>query len=167
MKKLWNKIKSFFLVKKIVSQAGTTHFRRWRLFWTPWLTIYLHQIANSDLGIDKHDHPFNFWSLILKGAYIEDSRYAREDYLKEHIKIFTPGMINKKQMLDCHKLTLLSTTWTLVFTTRRKHYWGYRTENGWVDHKVYNRARKERREKELNEETMLLPASMGQEQYRE
>lgn len=143
--KIWHKFIKLFLIKKIVSQKSVVHFRRWRLFWTPWFSIYLHNITNSDLDIDPHDHPWNFSSLILKGSYSEYSKYAVENYTLEHTNVFTPLMVNKKKTIDCHKLTLLSkSVWTLVFVGRRIHDWGYQTATGWVHHKEYNRLRREK-----------------------
>lgn len=148
-KTLWKKIKRLFLVKKIVSKVGITHFRRWRLFWSPWGSIYLHNITNSDLDIDPHDHPWDFTSLIIKGSYREEARYAHDDYKTLYVKAYTPGMLNKKKTIDCHKLTLQTpSVWTLVFVGKRKHDWGYQTANGWVHHKEYNRLRRERKAKE-------------------
>lgn len=145
-KTLSDKIKNLFLVKKIVSQKGVTHFRRWRLLWLPWCSVYLHNITNSDMDIDPHDHPWNFSSLIIKGSYREESRYAGDDYKKSYVNIFKPGMVNTKKTIDCHKLTLLtSSVWTLVFAGKRKHDWGYQTAKGWVHHKDYNKLRRERK----------------------
>ena len=148
-KKLLEKAKKLVLVKKIVSQKGVTHFRRWRLFWSPWGSVYLHHITNSDLDIDPHDHPWDFRSLILKGSYSEESRYPKDDYKRSHVNIFKPGMVNKKKTTEVHKLTLKSkSVWTLVFVGKRKHDWGYQTANGWVHHKEYNRLRRERKARE-------------------
>ena len=148
LKKFLNAAKNFFLVKKIVSQKGVTHFRRWCLFRSPWGCIYLHNITNSDLDIDPHDHPWNFRSLILKGSYREESRYPRDDYKCSYVNVFKPGMINKKRTIEVHKLTLLSkSVWTLVFTGKKIHDWGYQTANGWIHHKEYSRLRQERKEK--------------------
>lgn len=148
-KNLWSRFKKLVLVKKIVSKVGVTHFRRWRLFWSPWGSVYLHNITNSDLDIDPHDHPWNFRSLILKGSYSEVSRYPRDAYKAVYVNVFKPGMVNTKKTTDCHKLTLLTpSVWTLVFAGKRKHDWGYQTATGWVHHKEYNRLRRERKTKE-------------------
>lgn len=149
LKTLWGKAKKLILVKKIVSQKGVTHFRRWRLFWSPWGSIYLHNITNSDLDIDPHDHPWDFSSLIIKGSYSEVSRYPIDDYKVDYTKVYKPGMVNTKKTVDCHKLTLLTpSVWTLVFVGKRKHDWGYQTAKGWVHHKEYNRLRRERKSRE-------------------
>lgn len=64
-------IRFLFLVKEIKSRYGHVHFRRYRLLSTPWFSIYIHHILKSDEDKDPHDHPFNFSSLILSGAYQE------------------------------------------------------------------------------------------------
>ncbi len=159
LKTLWDKAKKLVLVKKIVSQEGVLHFRRWRLVWTPWFSIYLHNITKSDEDIDEHEHPWDFVSLILKGSYQEDATYytaknpiqfaATSGNPIKSTTVFEPGDVNRHITTDTHKLTLLTpSVWTLVFVGKRKHDWGYQTAKGWIHHKEYNRLRKERKAKE-------------------
>ena len=61
----------FKLVKEIRSKKGELHFKRWRILSTPWFNIFLHFINRADEDKDLHDHPWSFWSIILKGGYIE------------------------------------------------------------------------------------------------
>lgn len=159
-KRLWEKAKKLILVKKIVSKAGVVHFRRWRLFWTPWFSLYLHNITHSDEDIDQHEHPWDFASLILKGSYQEDATYYTPknpinfEYCSKanpvtSSTIFKVGDVNQHITIDTHKLTLLTpSVWTLVLVGKRKHEWGYQTKNGWMHHKTYNRLRKEGRLKQ-------------------
>lgn len=73
MKLLSKLINSLLLVKEIKSKQGEVHFRRYRLLQTPWFAIYIHHILISDQDKDMHDHPWNFTSVILEGAYREVS----------------------------------------------------------------------------------------------
>jgi hypothetical protein len=132
-------IRFLFLVKEIISKEGVVHFRRWRLIQTPWFALYLHKICQSDKDLDMHDHPWNFQSLIVKGAYREACKLAPKfDYI--HLNSYYPGDVVKHQAEDAHKITLLTKeVWTLVFTSGRTRVWGYQTPQGWVDHKEYRR----------------------------
>jgi len=143
MKSLYNIIRYFFLVKEIISKEGHVHFRRYRLLETPWLKIYIHQICRSDMEMDSHDHPWNFSSVILKGAYQEDSWYSPY-FDKRNINTYYLGDVIEHNAADAHKLTLLSKeVWTLVFAYGRNRYWGYQTKAGWIGHKEYRQLKNE------------------------
>jgi hypothetical protein len=138
-------IRFLFLVKEIVSRQGATHFRRYRLLQTPWLAIYIHQIKRSDMERDMHDHPWSFASIILAGAYEEDSMYPPL-FHEMFTKKFYAGDVVEHRADDAHKITLLSSeVWTLVFTSGRERYWGYQTNSGWVGHKEYRQLKNEGR----------------------
>lgn len=140
IKKLFNKI---FLTKEIVSKEGEVHFRRYRLFACPLLRIYVHQILRSDLDYDMHDHPWNFVSLILEGAYKEESTYAPSWQQVWTRKFYSFDLVNHKAS-DAHRLTLISSeVWTLVFAWGWTRPWGYQTPNGWIGHRLYRRLKNE------------------------
>jgi hypothetical protein len=138
-------VRRFLLVKEIVSKTGQVHFRRWRLLQTPWFAIYIHQICRSDMELDMHDHPWNFSSVILEGAYREASSYPPK-FDKIHIRDYYSGDVIEHQAEDVHKLTLVSQeVWTLVFTSGRTRYWGYQTKAGWIGHQEYRQLKNEGR----------------------
>lgn len=143
-------IRTLFLVKEIVSQNGVVHFRRWRILATPWFNIYIHNILKSDEDAHPHDHPWNFLSFVLKGGYseewmhsYEDRDYRRGNQMLKSIR--RPGTFVYHDAKDFHKLTLLKgSAWTLVFTFgKHRKSWGYQTEEGWVDHKLYREMKHE------------------------
>jgi hypothetical protein len=125
----------WILVKKIVSREGKIHFRRWRIIETPWFNIYIHHVARSDEEKDPHDHPWWFASLILRGGYFEDV-WTGDKY---NHKINFPGSLVVRKTSQFHKLRLMggAPAWTLVLTGPKNHFWGYKTEDGWVDHVTY------------------------------
>lgn len=143
-------IRSFFLVKEIVSKEGKVHFRRWRILATPWFNIYIHNILRSDEDADPHDHPWSFLSIILWGGYMEawlgayeDWRYHEGQALRNSRR--SPGTMVYHHAKDFHKITLLKdSAWTLVFTFgKRRPSWGYQTRHGWIDHKAYRQLKNE------------------------
>ena len=114
----------------ITSKKGNVHFRRWRLIETRWFNIYIHQILRADEDKDMHDHPWSFWSIILKGGYIE----------------FTKDGSIRRTFLDCayrkynfpHKIgVVIWPTWSFVITGPRKPNWGYHTKSGWIEKEMY------------------------------
>jgi hypothetical protein len=134
----WDKfIRKFFLVKEIVSKFGQVHFRRYRLLQTPWFAVYIHQILKSDEDADPHDHPWNFTSVILEGAYHEDSWYPPLFDKMQSRDCYSGDVIEHKGE-DAHKLRLISKeVWTLVIVSGRTRYWGYQTKAGWIGHQEY------------------------------
>ena len=137
-------IRKLFLVKEIVAKNGQVRFRRFRLLQTPWRAVYIHQIMGSDLDADMHDHPFDFSSVILEGAYQEQTSYA-PDFVGSQFKTYYSGDVIVHKAEDVHKLTLISgEVWTLVFTSGRDRDWGYRLRDGsWVPHKTYRQLKNE------------------------
>lgn len=136
-------IRFFFLVKEIVSKEGQLHFQRFRLLQTPWFAVYLHHILLSDLEKHFHDHPWGFYSFILKGSYQE--RYTTQpSHLAMHWGKYKPGDCVYHPAEDAHSLTLLTpSVWTLVFVSGRERIWGYQTKEGWIDFKTYRQRKRE------------------------
>lgn len=67
-------MKLFQKVKEIKSKAGELHFERFAIIETSKFSIYIHKIYKADKDIHLHSHPWNFFSLILKGGYVEHWR---------------------------------------------------------------------------------------------
>ena len=123
----------FKKVKEIRSKTGELHFTRWSIFSFKRLNInlFLHKIEKADDDKHPHDHPWNFFSLILHGGYVErigDSVYVRR-----------PGSFSYKNCTKCHRVLALlgKAVYTLVFTFGEKRTWGYQTPTGWVDFETY------------------------------
>jgi hypothetical protein len=136
-------IRKFLLVKEIKSKYGEVHFRRYRLLQTPWFAVYIHQLCRSDMDSDMHDHPWNFASVILEGAYHEASAYPPHFDVTHHRDCYSGDVVEHKAE-DVHKIRLLSDeVWTMVFTWGRRRYWGYQTRHGWIGHKEYRALKNE------------------------
>lgn len=59
-----------------IAHDGVLHMRRWVAEIESLGSVRLHFIAKEDEDIYPHDHPFNFYSLILAGWYREE-RYNK------------------------------------------------------------------------------------------
>ena len=126
-------------------EPDKTYLRRWRVIQTPWFAIYLHKIFLPDRDRPMHDHPFNFWSLILKGGYEERvNRTVWQAELGWENMVITNSWRawswHKMSIIDCHNIDRLyeSPTWSLVFVGRRQKDWGFVVPGeGWVQHKEY------------------------------
>lgn len=144
----------FKLVRQIVSKAGKTHVRRWRLIECRWFNIYIHCLSESDKEKNAHSHPWDFWSLIFKGGYREYNHTrvgpdANGIYcISERIQTYRALSTIFHRAEDYHRFELLGgNTWTLVITgCYRNPNWGYLTKDGFVDKDTY-RARKNAKHK--------------------
>lgn len=77
MKRILNYL--FPLVKEIKSKEGVLHFRRYRIFETPWLSLYVHRIYESDKDDAPHSHPWKwFVNFVLWGSYMESLMDLRQ-----------------------------------------------------------------------------------------
>jgi hypothetical protein len=120
---------------------GYVYLRRLRIFQTPWFALYLHFIYEPDLDRDPHDHPCNFWSLIVRGGYKE--RVYK--WLHDHDHTPTHNRWNRwtlhyMPVAWAHQITdLVPGTITLCWFGRRSRRWGFWTSAGFVPSEDYAR----------------------------
>lgn len=120
-----------------------TYLTRWRIVETPLFAIYLHAIRLPDADRHLHDHPWAFWSFILKGGYTEDRPSDLMDFSKECRRKVSWRRFSLHRMgaEGFHAITSLfaSPTWSLLLVGRRKRNWGYWVPGkGWVSHEDYH-----------------------------
>jgi hypothetical protein len=115
--------------------------------------IFLHKMSAPDPGIDLHDHPWFFASLIIKGGYIEERALCRDapdfaSIAEQFPDSCTRGGIVRRmwgswrtmRLDECHRITELTapTCWTLVVHGPRRRMWGFFLPTGWVDERTYD-----------------------------
>lgn len=113
------------------------YLRRLRVVQTPWFGIYVHWINEPDSDRFPHDHPWRFWSLILRGGYVERV-WARQggDFVD---LIWETGSVHSMKPSQAHQISYVtSNLLTLVFTGPRVREWGFWTDEGWVHWRKYD-----------------------------
>lgn len=131
-----------FLKVFTVKAQGSEEIYLWRLriFETPWFGILLHKIMRPDPDRHMHDHPWPFFSFILRGAYAEQL-VAEPAWNKTPCKFdYGRRWWNSKKADAGHKITILEfgkPVWTLVFRGKRCRTWGFHTEDGWIPWHIY------------------------------
>lgn len=112
--------------------------------------IYVHDIEQPDPGLDLHDHPWPFVTLILRGAYTEVFAEARTasslaEYA-EHVPSAVPGLsrtwhrwsVHRIPMTDAHRIVACEPgTRTLVLRGRKTRRWGFYLPAGRLDQTRY------------------------------
>ena len=56
----------------IPTPEGGPYLTRYTLLWTPLFRLYLHRIHCADADRDVHNHPWEGWTCILWGGYVEE-----------------------------------------------------------------------------------------------
>lgn len=124
----------------IIGGFAAPYMLRWFLIpRNPWFNVYLHKFLRDDDDRALHDHPWNFLSFMLKGAYVETrpcgfmgGRYV------EHRQRCAPS-IAYRRATDRHCVTLLKDQagnpipcWTVVVTGPKLREWGFWCPKGFV-----------------------------------
>ncbi len=122
----------------LINKAEEQIFERWKIagdekkgFW------FIHKFSGDDNSYYLHDHPWDFWSFILKGTYFEDTQ--------DGVRIASAGDFRKNKASHLHKVRLWQKKpcWSLVHTGPTIRDWGYSTPDGWVSNKDFSRPGKE------------------------
>ena len=129
----------FDLELEIKSKKGELHFRRWRLIKTRWFDVYIHGIYKADTDKYLHDHPWDIWTMVLWGSYLEELPDKRYNYRS----CFNMGYRRDKKF---HKVrTCFGPTYTLAIMGKEKREWGYDVEGVWVHNEEYRRLKREKK----------------------
>lgn len=127
------------LMKKFVISRtpGDVYLTRWRIFSTPMFGVLLHKITGPDPDQHPHDHPWEFWSVVLKNGYTEllttwklkDNRFIAVTKFRGWRR-FSFHRMHRGDYHSIKRLHNEQTTWTLVFHGKRKSDWGFLVNQG-------------------------------------
>jgi len=121
--------------------------------------VYVHRIELPDPGLDLHDHPWPFVSIILRGGYTEEAAAARDAQAfaawaetvelsgaaergsipRGYRRTWRRGSVHRIRTTDAHRITTTEPgTLTLVLRGRKWRSWGFYCPDGFVDHRRYD-----------------------------
>lgn len=107
--------------------------------WFPF-NIFVHKFLKSDPD-HLHDHPWPYFTLILKGGYYEWVPYYDKDSDKmtEICKWRGPGHFRVCKATSYHRIDLNPeiTAWTLFIPGPQKREWGFMVRNKWIHNTEY------------------------------
>ena len=109
--------------------------------------VFLHKFHKSD-DIVLHDHPWPFFTLILKGGYWEwrPQFNSQGQKVGEIAKWCGPGSFRWARANQYHRVELDPdvTCWTLFCPGPKQRDWGFLVQNRWIQWEQYlaNRASK-------------------------
>lgn len=119
--------------------GGRTFLDRWGVE-CRWFGVFLHHIAGPDPGIDIHDHPWPFVTLILRGGYSERAADIREPWMTT-FRRWPRWSIHRMPLTIAHRILRADPgTWTLVIRGRKSRDWGFYLweDNRWVPWRDYD-----------------------------
>jgi len=102
--------------------------------------IFLHNFHKGDPD-DLHDHPWPYFTLILRGGYWEHTPSGRYWRGPGHFRVCSPNSLHRIELepgVD---------TWTLFIPGPQKREWGFVEDGTWIQHEQYF----ERKYKEAHE----------------
>jgi hypothetical protein len=107
--------------------------------WFPF-NIFIHKFHKSDPG-DVHDHPWPYFTLILRGGYWEWIPQFNADGIKtcEIGKWRSPGHFRFCSAKSFHRIELDPTVecWTMFMPGPQKREWGFLVNNKWIHNEEY------------------------------
>lgn len=118
---------------------GQVYLDRWGISLDRIGGVMLHRMEAPDPGIDLHDHPWWFVSIILWGGYTEARAGVRTPDEQEWIAR-RPLSVRSMRLDECHTITDLArtTSWSLVIKGPRKRLWGFYVPGGWMPEAKYD-----------------------------
>ena len=96
--------------------------------------VWVHQILLPDADPWCHDHPWDYRTIILRGAYDEEHHDGSQD-------AFAEGDALRREAETLHRLHLTEPAVTLFMASRNRRRWGFATPQGWVDGVEYQAVR--------------------------
>jgi hypothetical protein len=107
--------------------------------------IFVHKFLKSDPD-DVHDHPWPFFTVILKGGYWEwtPTFNSKGEKIAEISKWHGAGSFRTAGANTYHRIELDPDIecWTLFMPGRKKRDWGFLVKNKWVQWEQYLAQRK-------------------------
>lgn len=114
-----------------------------------WLKVYIHIFLRSDRD-DPHDHPWDFWTRMVRGTYKEELfQYGSGGKLlnfAQNSRSCSENAWVRRKATDVHRIRLRRSyqlkhkddaPMTLFFAGARKRPWGFIKNGRWISWKTY------------------------------
>ena len=121
MSMLWNLLVKVVPFKEIGWKDIGETFYRFQLLRTPWFNVYLHVIDAPEWHLHCHDHPWNFWAMVLWNGYVERTE---EGEVRRR-----PGSVFYRRAEYRHNVRTDGWSWSLVVTSKKVRGWKVLDEN--------------------------------------
>lgn len=96
-------------------------FIRYTVLKTPWFRVYLHELNARVAHPHHHNHPWDFYTIILWNGYLEKTPTTNWTAVKPFTILYRPHSWT-------HNVITRGTSWSLVLTGPKKWQWGFLKE---------------------------------------
>lgn len=118
---------------------GRPFLERWGFDLGP-VGVYVHHVAGPDPGLDLHDHPWPFVSVVLSGGYSEHVSEVRALHSTTY-RSWPRWSVHSMSFGVAHRITSARPgTWTLVLRGPKSRPWGFFVDGRWVAWDEYDYA---------------------------
>lgn len=130
---------------------GRVYLNRWGFGTDRTGGVLLHRMDAPDPGIDLHDHPWWFVSIILWGGYTELRADTRDAPMLARLADASGGLrgmtehrrwlsVKTMRLDECHTITDLTrrVSWSLVIKGPRRRKWGFYLPDGYMPEAQYD-----------------------------
>lgn len=116
----WGLLQTF-----VIGRQDNPMMKRVRLIQTPWFGVYVHFIYREDLDPVLHDHPWNFFRMVLRGGYVEN--YADDPASGTSLpQMILPWRPLRFPTSHAHRIVMVKPgTVSLVLVGRKHRTWGF------------------------------------------
>lgn len=134
-----------------LSHRGEVFLNRWGLAHDRIGGFYIHHIPGQDPGMDLHDHPWPFITIVLRGGYVDVQAQIHADGQAHDKETRFPwGKMDRYGYLSgprIHRMPLdvahrivgaRPNTWTLVLRGPTRREWGFYPPGGKVSWTEYD-----------------------------
>ena len=110
---------------RLITRNGAPYLERYYLGRLGPCTFYLHRFVAGDGDLEPHDHPWDAWSLVLTGHYVE-RRCELSGREGLRCRLRRVAWFNRLRRGDIHQIAdARPETWTLFVHARERKGWGF------------------------------------------
>lgn len=100
------------------------YLHRWAIDFGRFGSVRLHHWVRSDDKRAMHDHPQDFWTLVLKGGYFDVFRVDPESM--DRWELMKPFRLRKRYAEHIHYVDVMpGGCWTLLYFKPKRRNWGF------------------------------------------
>lgn len=123
----------------IPCEDGTEYLTRLRVVQTPWFGVYLHDLKAPDKEA-PHDHPWDFYSIILRGYYTETVWPVPNVSMDidKYTRTWRMFSWHKMEKEWAHRIWFVAPgTKSLILVGKRSRNWGFFEDGQWIPWQEY------------------------------
>lgn len=110
----------------LINRDGKPYMSRYYLIKTRWFGLFINRFYDHDIWL--HCHPWHWFTIILRGGYVEEEADGTTHYR-------TAGNFKYRRSQEFHCISRIidpGNTWTLFWHGKHHRTWGFMKEGKWI-----------------------------------